>query len=315
MRTLEKQVRYVTVNSQVVVVNKPVGLHTTYRNQFDEGLCVVRIVTEKYPDLLNVKGHKLREGGLLYRLDVGTSGLLIFARKQAVFNRLLRLQNAGRILKRYIAICKVSDKFADVGSDQIVQFPKANTDTVSSDSVIAKNGFMQVLDNSISVPTEFLSLFKIEKSSFEELTGRLNRTHNMSKVAQSSISTLDSSKYSVITYPIGHSRKSKTKMIAKLNSNYKCRGIAQEATTYFRLISQRKISGLKFALVEAIITKGSRHQIRVHLDSVGLPVLGDSLYGQTVMPGAFQKLTSVSGFSLELKGRLCLHCVMLNLAG
>jgi 23S rRNA pseudouridine1911/1915/1917 synthase len=41
----------------------------------------------------------------------------------------------------------------------------------------------------------------------------------------------------------------------------------------------RRCEGL--ALVEAVIRKGARHQIRAHLAAAGLPILGDELYGES----------------------------------
>ena len=41
----------------------------------------------------------------------------------------------------------------------------------------------------------------------------------------------------------------------------------------------KKGQGLPFAVIEAIPETGRTHQIRLHLAHVGLPVLGDALYG------------------------------------
>jgi len=53
----------------------------------------------------------------------------------------------------------------------------------------------------------------------------------------------------------------------------------REAVTHY--VVQRKIDAPygKFALVELKIETGRTHQIRVHMSSVGHPVVGDALYG------------------------------------
>jgi len=53
----------------------------------------------------------------------------------------------------------------------------------------------------------------------------------------------------------------------------------REAVTHYTV--QRKIDSPygKFALVELKIETGRTHQIRVHMSSLGHPVVGDSLYG------------------------------------
>ena len=49
--------------------------------------------------------------------------------------------------------------------------------------------------------------------------------------------------------------------------------------TRFRVIERREIAGQKFALVECEPLTGRQHQIRVHLASRGLPIVGDKIYG------------------------------------
>jgi len=44
------------------------------------------------------------------------------------------------------------------------------------------------------------------------------------------------------------------------------------------------------ALVRAVILRGFRHQVRAHLAHLGLPILGDELYGRAVPPGAGERL-------------------------
>jgi 23S rRNA pseudouridine1911/1915/1917 synthase len=43
-------------------------------------------------------------------------------------------------------------------------------------------------------------------------------------------------------------------------------------------------------LVRATIVKGFRHQVRVHLAALGLPILGDALYGAPVPEGAHRRM-------------------------
>ena len=49
--------------------------------------------------------------------------------------------------------------------------------------------------------------------------------------------------------------------------------------TQFRTLARQERKGRKFALVEARPQTGRMHQIRVHLHHLGLPIVGDKLYG------------------------------------
>ncbi len=70
-----------------------------------------------------------------------------------------------------------------------------------------------------------------------------------------------------IDLPISHHPKNKRKM----QTNPKGR----KANTEYRVLR----SDPETSLIEAIIHKGSRHQIRIHFAAIGHPILGDRLYG------------------------------------
>lgn len=50
--------------------------------------------------------------------------------------------------------------------------------------------------------------------------------------------------------------------------------------TRFRALQRLERNGERFALVEAKPETGRMHQIRVHLNHLGLPIVGDKLYGR-----------------------------------
>jgi len=58
-------------------------------------------------------------------------------------------------------------------------------------------------------------------------------------------------------------------------------GEGRDAKTLYKVLEYFEKEGYKFTLIEAQILTGRTHQIRVHFSSIGYPVAGDFLYGNT----------------------------------
>ncbi len=78
----------------------------------------------------------------------------------------------------------------------------------------------------------------------------------------------------VIDKPIGRSRTDRKKMAVDENGRW-----AKTEWKVLRELTDR-------TLLDVHIITGRTHQIRVHMASIGHPVLGDALYGHKHMPGA-----------------------------
>lgn len=78
-------------------------------------------------------------------------------------------------------------------------------------------------------------------------------------------------KTGVIEKPIARSTSYKKQVIARKNT----KTIVRPAETHYRVIDE--LSG--YSLVEVFPKTGRMHQIRVHLASIGHPVVGDAIYG------------------------------------
>ena len=89
-------------DAAVVVVNKPGGIpcHPLRAGERDT---VMNAVVARFPDAATA-GDKPLEGGLVHRLDNGTSGALLIARNRATFEKLREAIRAGRIARRYEAL-------------------------------------------------------------------------------------------------------------------------------------------------------------------------------------------------------------------
>ncbi|HYB91237.1 MAG TPA: RluA family pseudouridine synthase [Candidatus Binataceae bacterium] len=86
----------------LLVINKP-GLLPCHPLKPGERDTVMNAVVARYPETADA-GDKPREGGLVHRLDNGTSGALIIARNRETFDTMRRAIKAHAIVRHYDAL-------------------------------------------------------------------------------------------------------------------------------------------------------------------------------------------------------------------
>ena len=100
---METGTRIVHVEKDYVVLFKCSGLDTVPLKKEREKPSLLSFVGELYPECLDVGGANYWEGGILHRLDRPTSGLVLAARSQSFYDKMIAEQEAGRFIKHYMA--------------------------------------------------------------------------------------------------------------------------------------------------------------------------------------------------------------------
>jgi 23S rRNA pseudouridine1911/1915/1917 synthase len=85
-----------------VAVNKPAGIPSQPLRAGELGT-VANALAARFPECAAI-GDDPRDGGLVHRLDIGTSGVLIAARTAQAYAQLRDLFGSGQIEKQYLAI-------------------------------------------------------------------------------------------------------------------------------------------------------------------------------------------------------------------
>jgi 23S rRNA pseudouridine1911/1915/1917 synthase len=93
--------------SDIVAVNKPAGIPSQPLRPGELGTIANGIVS-RYPECVAIgaasRGSDPRDGGLVHRLDIGTSGVLVAARTIEAHRALRDAFGAGSIHKEYLAL-------------------------------------------------------------------------------------------------------------------------------------------------------------------------------------------------------------------
>jgi 23S rRNA pseudouridine1911/1915/1917 synthase len=98
----ENEIEVLFEDAAVVVVNKPGGVPCHPLRPGERGT-LMNAVVARFPEIATV-GYKPIEGGLIHRLDNGTSGALLIARSIEAFSILRPAIRSGVIKRKYLAL-------------------------------------------------------------------------------------------------------------------------------------------------------------------------------------------------------------------
>ncbi len=99
------------------------------------------------------------------------------------------------------------------------------------------------------------------------------KEHSITRRYQAVVNGVLKEDEGVIDKPVGRSTRDRKKMAVNVPD-------AKPAVTHYRVLERFP----KYTYIECRLETGRTHQIRVHMASVGHPVLGDSLYGPAKCP-------------------------------
>ena len=95
-------------SADFAVVFKPPGMHCAPLKQ-NPGNTLLDWYAALFPPVMAISGRRQGDGGLTHRLDFDTQGLVLFAKNQQALASFQSMQNEGKIIKEYSAICLMSN--------------------------------------------------------------------------------------------------------------------------------------------------------------------------------------------------------------
>lgn len=159
---------------------------------------------------------------------------------------------------------------------------------------IERSGIVHRLDKDTSgvmVLAKTQSAFLVLKEQFQE---RL-----VKKEYRAIVYGVPKERWGTIDKPIGRSSTDWRRRSAERGA----RGFKREAVTDWERLKFGEYSGEKFSYLKLKPKTGRMHQLRVHLKSIGYPIVGDVLYAET-------KIKASNNLNLD---RLALHAFSLTI--
>ena len=122
----EARLAWLHVDAARVVVGKPAGMPSQPLTAGERGTAAGGIVA-RYPECASASTDA-RDGGLVHRLDIGTSGVLIAARGRAAWDALRAEFGRGAVAKTYLALCEAPPVSRECDAPLVQRGPRVVVD-------------------------------------------------------------------------------------------------------------------------------------------------------------------------------------------
>jgi 23S rRNA pseudouridine1911/1915/1917 synthase len=179
----------------------------------------------------------------------------------------------------------------------IAQYPEISEVHDETVDAYLRPGIVHRLDKD----TSGVMVIAKSKNVFDELK-KLFKDRNIEKKYLAVVKGVMESESGTIDKPLARSAGFSKQLIARENTKTKVR----QAVTNYKVIEQYE----NFALLEVFPKTGRMHQIRVHLASLGHPIVGDLIYGSKTSKNKKEvlvkrQLLHAKSLAFELDGKHC----------
>lgn len=233
-----------------VYVHKPAGVHTVALTPDQPGV-LASAVAARWPECGRASEDP-REGGAIHRLDRPTSGVVAFARSREVWQRARHGFGEGLVRKSYLAV---------------VSAPQSWPPPLPSGALGA---WLELAEGQLeggSDPAWFEGAERLDRSSVR-IRAPLGRADTPGLVAV----RLDGRRAMSVVQPLGAARRRGDSAPSESRPSPELHPASQ------------------FWLVRVRLDTGLRHQARVHLAWLGMPIMGDGDYGGEGQAGPVERI-------------------------